>query len=81
MHKPRLLFLGDSLVDFGNWQHRLPQHRVTSSGVPGEQAEELLWRLPVQTAAAPEAIILMRHCRLVVIFVSSRKKLGTQYST
>ncbi len=54
-----LLFLGDSLVDFANWPRRLPQHRVISSGMPGEQAEELLWRLPVRTPLTPDAIILM----------------------
>lgn len=54
-----LLFLGDSLIDFGNWPQRFPQHRIISSGIPGEQAEELLWRLPDQAAVPPDAIILM----------------------
>lgn len=54
-----LLFLGDSLVDFGNWSCRLPQHRVISSGIPGERAEELLRRLPVRAPLPPEVIILM----------------------
>lgn len=54
-----LLFLGDSLVDFGNWPRRLPRHRVISSGIPGERAEELLWRLPVRTPLPPQVIVLM----------------------
>jgi len=38
--------LGDSLVDYGNWRSLLPQYTVISRGIPGERAEELLWRLP-----------------------------------
>jgi len=54
-----LLFLGDSLIDFGNWPQRFSQHRVVSSGMPGEMAEGLLRRLPARTPVSPDAIILM----------------------
>jgi len=55
-----ILLLGDSLIDFGKWQSRLPHYRVISSGVPGEQAEELLWRLPsISKGKAADAIVLM----------------------
>lgn len=46
MNGPLLLMLGDSLVDFGNWQELLPRYTVVSRGVPGERSEELLCRLP-----------------------------------
>ena len=59
MKRPCLLFLGDSLIDYGNWSHRLPQYRAITSGRPGEQAEGLLWRLPVQSPVLPDAVVLM----------------------
>jgi lysophospholipase L1-like esterase len=59
MATPRLLFLGDSLIDFGNWPQRLPQYDVISRGMPGEHAEGLLWRLPERTAIDPDLCILM----------------------
>ena len=40
-----ILMLGDSLIDYGNWESLLPEFRVISSGMPGERAEELLSRL------------------------------------
>lgn len=59
MDIPRLLFLGDSLIDFGSWAQRLPEYDVITSGMPGEHAEGLLWRLPERTAVAPDLCILM----------------------
>lgn len=55
-----LLFLGDSLIDYGDWPRRLPQYRVISKGVPGETARELLLRLDRAVAGHhPAAVILM----------------------
>ena len=52
--------LGDSLISFGNWPHRLPEFSVTSSGIPGELAEELLHRLPENSSAnAPDIFVIM----------------------
>ena len=45
MSVPTILMLGDSLIDYGDWESLLPGFRVISSGVPGERAEELLSRL------------------------------------
>jgi len=59
MKRPCLLFLGDSLIDSGNWSHRLPQYCTITSGRPGELAEEMLWRLPVRTAVPPDGVVLM----------------------
>lgn len=55
-----LLFLGDSLIDYGDWPRRLAGYRVISSGIPGETSMELLRRLPgVATSSPPDAVILM----------------------
>ncbi|BDD85839.1 SGNH/GDSL hydrolase family protein [Desulfofustis limnaeus] len=55
-----LLFLGDSLIDYGDWPRRLPQYRVISKGIPGETSGELLLRLDRAVAGHhPAAVILM----------------------
>ena len=60
MSTPTLLMLGDSLVDYGDWQRLLPQYSVISRGIPGERSEELLWRLPsCRNHTSVDAILLM----------------------
>lgn len=59
MGSPKLLLLGDSLIDFGNWVQRLPEYDVISRGMPGEHAEGLLWRLPNRTTITPDLCVLM----------------------
>lgn len=60
MNRSELLFLGDSLVDYGDWPRRLPEYRVISRGVPGETSVELAYRLNRETKGiAPAVIILM----------------------
>lgn len=60
MKRLELLFLGDSLIDYGDWPQRLPEHRVISRGVPGETTTELARRLDRETRGLkPTAIILM----------------------
>ncbi len=60
MKRLELLFLGDSLIDYGDWPQRFPEHRVISRGVPGETTAELARRLDRETRkAAPTAVILM----------------------
>jgi lysophospholipase L1-like esterase len=39
-----LVFLGDSLTEWFDWQRRFPQHRVTNLGISGEPVEGLLDR-------------------------------------
>ena len=38
----RFLFIGDSLVEFFNWQERFPDKKVYNFGSAGETAEGLL---------------------------------------
>lgn len=71
MEKPLLLMLGDSLIDYGEWQRRMQNHRVVSSGVPGERTEELQRRIdclpPVMSSADhPAAIIIMSGTNNIV---------------
>ncbi len=41
----KILFIGDSLIEFCNWQEYLPEHKVTNLGRAGETVEGLLGRL------------------------------------
>lgn len=42
--KNHLVFIGDSLTEWYDWQERFPAHRVTNLGISGETIEELLDR-------------------------------------
>lgn len=46
MTAKRLLFLGDSLIEFFDWQGRFPDYLVENLGRAGETVQELLDRLP-----------------------------------
>ncbi len=57
----RLLFIGDSLIEYFQWQERFPSHEVYNLGVAGETVEGLLYRLPevVSNYKDPDFIFLM----------------------
>lgn len=57
----KLLFIGDSLIEFFNWQARFPASRVANFGSAGETAEGLLARLPGITVriSAPDLVMVM----------------------
>jgi lysophospholipase L1-like esterase len=40
-----IVFIGDSLTEYYDWQERFPEHRVMNLGVAGETVEGLLGRL------------------------------------
>lgn len=50
-----ILFLGDSLIEFYDWESRFPHHRIRNLGVAGETVEWLFERLPVVISTYPEA--------------------------
>jgi lysophospholipase L1-like esterase len=56
-----LLFVGDSLIEFNDWQAAFPAHRIENRGRAGETVAELLGRVPRLTAgrSAPEGLLLM----------------------
>ena len=53
MTNPQLLFLGDSLIEYGDWQRHFPAYDVVNLGVAGETVQGLLARLPQITRQAP----------------------------
>jgi lysophospholipase L1-like esterase len=50
-----LLFIGNSLIEYGNWQEFFPEYKVYSFGVAGETVEGVLARLPHITKEIPYA--------------------------
>ena len=57
----RLLFIGDSLIEFFDWQERFPKNSVYNMGVAGETVEGLYSRLQVLYTQldTPDAIFIM----------------------
>lgn len=57
----RLLFLGDSLIEFCDWREKFPANEVIRLGRPGETVEGLLARLAgdIKGLAQPDIVILM----------------------
>ncbi len=57
----KLLFLGDSLVEFHNWQTCFPAHTVINAGMAGETVAGLLANLPrlLRRCPDPERVLIM----------------------
>jgi len=57
----RLLFIGDSLIQFFNWQNRFPDKEIFNYGMAGETAEGLLARLPniITRIQSPALVMIM----------------------
>jgi lysophospholipase L1-like esterase len=56
-----LVFVGDSLTEWFDWQGRFPDHEVTNLGISGETVEELLERRDLirSRAGDPDLVFLM----------------------
>ena len=55
-----LYFLGDSLIEYHDWQARFPTHRVKNFGYAGETVAGLLARLPgILKQPEPDEVFLM----------------------
>lgn len=57
----QFLFIGDSLIEFFNWQKRFPDNHVSNFGSAGETAEGLLARLPniILRSQSPDLVMIM----------------------
>lgn len=56
----KLLMLGDSLVEWGNWSKHLPKVEVINRGLAGEMSEELSVRLldEMEDCPDPDAVLV-----------------------
>ncbi|NTV14376.1 MAG: GDSL family lipase [Desulfobulbaceae bacterium] len=57
----RLLLIGDSLIEYGDWQYFLPGREVVNLGRSGESVEELRERAVniVRRQATPDLVLVM----------------------
>ena len=57
----QFLFIGDSLIEFFDWQERFPDREVFNYGSAGETAEGLLGRLPniINRVQSPDLVMIM----------------------
>jgi len=57
----KFLFMGDSLIEFFNWQERFPGRKIFNCGIAGETAEGLLTRLPniIARVQSPDLVMIM----------------------
>jgi len=55
------LFIGDSLIEFFNWQNSFPEDQIINFGQAGETTEGLAARLPgkIQRSEALDLILNM----------------------
>jgi len=68
MNRP-YLFIGDSLVEYFDWQKRFPGSRIYNLGIAGETAEGLLARLPsvLSRAESPAMVMVMTGANNLVM--------------
>jgi lysophospholipase L1-like esterase len=69
MQANRFLFIGDSLIEFFNWQKRFPDREIVNYGIAGETAEGLLARLPgiIDRVHSPDLVMIMTGINNVAI--------------
>ena len=80
----KFLFMGDSLIEFFNWQKRFPDREVFNYGIAGETAEGLLARLPniIDRVQSPDLVMIMTGINNVAMedygFLLTYKKIITR---
>jgi lysophospholipase L1-like esterase len=57
-----ILFIGDSLIEYFDWEERFPEHEVFNLGISGETVEWLMERIPR---------IIEKHPKADMIFLQS----------
>jgi lysophospholipase L1-like esterase len=58
-HGEKLLFLGDSLTEGGDWASWFPDDQVINKGIGGDTTADVQARLDDVVAEAPDAILLL----------------------
>ncbi len=80
----RLLFIGDSLIEFYDWQRRFPGDEVFNYGIAGETVEGLYSRLQVvlKKATLPDFVFIMTGINNVAMgdrdFIETYRKIIAQ---
>lgn len=57
----RLLFIGDSMIEYFDWQQRFRGYEVLNKGLSGETVTELFWRSKrlIPEINAPDLVLIM----------------------
>lgn len=55
----KLLMLGDSLAEWGDWKKLLPEYLVVNRGIAGEMTDELAVRLNDEMESCPHADVIL----------------------
>ncbi len=77
----KVLFLGDSLTEFFDWQAAMPEHEVVNLGRAGETVEGLLSRLGtiIRDHPSPDVVFVMSGINNVAMedfgFIDSYRKI------
>jgi lysophospholipase L1-like esterase len=83
----KLLFVGDSLIDYFDWQGAFPGHKVWRYGVPGETVQGLLNRTEniITQAEPPDYILFMTGTNNLAMedfgFIPLYEKIIDRFST
>jgi lysophospholipase L1-like esterase len=86
MIKGTFLLIGDSLIAGFDWQSRMPSFKVYNYGVPGENIQGLLNRLPVieKAVESPDIILIMSGINNVIaedyVFIDILRKIVIRLS-
>ena len=59
MQKGSIVFLGDSITEYGQWEELMQNPKVKNRGIAGDTTWGLLRRLSTNTSTQPQAIFLM----------------------
>jgi lysophospholipase L1-like esterase len=60
-HAMNIIFMGDSLIEYFDWQQRFPEHQVLNLGLSGETVQGLSGRVRriIGAATAPDVLFIM----------------------
>jgi lysophospholipase L1-like esterase len=60
-HAMNIIFMGDSLIEYFDWQQRFPENQVLNLGLSGETVQGLSGRVRriIGTATAPDVFFIM----------------------
>ncbi|MEA2084361.1 MAG: GDSL-type esterase/lipase family protein [Thermodesulfobacteriota bacterium] len=69
MKSQRLLFVGDSLIEYFDWQAEFPEHDVMNSGIAGETVSGLLNRAEriIDQAGQPDWFLIMSGTNNIIM--------------
>jgi lysophospholipase L1-like esterase len=90
MKNRKLIFIGDSLTEYFDWQSRLPEYDAVNLGISGETVEGLLGRIDIiissinSSGKAPDYIFIMTGINNIAMedfdIVGSYRKIVSELS-